>query len=88
MKIEKETINEFPYAVFFVSLGIIIIAGFYAVKGVTSALKAAKDDANYSMNNDEIITETKKCESAGLEARPVTSFSSRIIDIQCVPKAN
>lgn len=38
------------------------------------------------MTNDQIITETKKCRDAGLEARPLYTNDDQIVKIQCMPK--
>jgi hypothetical protein len=39
-----------------------------------------------SQINDEIITETKKCEENGLEAQPLTTMNGMVNSIQCLPK--
>lgn len=40
-----------------------------------------------SMKNEQIISESKKCTDAGLQAQAIINgLTSRIIDIQCVPK--
>ena len=39
------------------------------------------------MPNDQIISETKKCESAGMEAQILISgLNNRVISVQCVQK--
>lgn len=43
--------------------------------------------AGCSMNNDEIIVETKKCEAAGMEAVQLARvWDYRVVRIQCASK--
>lgn len=41
---------------------------------------------NEHLANDQIISQTKKCVDAGLEAHPLTTGTGLIQDIQCYPK--
>ena len=38
------------------------------------------------MTNDQIITEVNRCQSAGLQARAVTSGDYNVIAVHCYPK--
>lgn len=40
-----------------------------------------------SMSNDKIISETKKCNDAGMKAEPTRSvLTFKIVDITCTPR--